>query len=345
MTTPPIDLRSDTVTQPTDPMRAAMMAAPLGDDVLGDDPTVNALQDKIASLLGKEAALFVPSGTMANQLAIRAQTSPGDQIIAHALSHVYEHETGAAAALSGCSFALMHTPRGLFEPDDIDPLIRPHDHHYAQSRMLVVENTMNGGGGVVWQMDQLRAVTERARKRGLIRHLDGARLFNACVAGGYAPADAAQYFDTISVCFSKGLGAPVGSALIGNTETIDRARHFRKMFGGAMRQAGILAAAAIYALDNNIDRLAQDHAAARTIAQLVNDLPAFEIDLPAVQTNMFYASITDPSLAASSVVGALEREDVLILDTAPSQIRAVFHLGVDAAHTDVIARAFRTALA
>ncbi len=261
-----IDLRSDTVTQPTEAMKAAMVAAPLGDDVLGDDPTILLLQQRCAELFGKDAACFVPSGSMANQSAIRAQTSPGDEIICHRDSHVYCYEAGAWAALSGCSIALLDGPRGQFEPEDVAAAIQADDHHFATSRLLVVENTQNRGGGAVWPLRRIEAVTAEARKHGLRCHLDGARIWNASAASGVSLAEYARHFDTVSACFSKGLGCPVGSIICSDADTIHRVHRARKMLGGAMRQSGILAAAALYALDHHRDRLVDDHAHARRIA-------------------------------------------------------------------------------
>lgn len=325
-----IDLRSDTVTQPTPAMRHAMMEAPLGDDVLGDEPTVQALESHVAVLLGKEAALFVPSGTMANQLAIRIHTQPGDEIIAHLGSHVYQYETGAPAALSGCTFAFANGPRGLFTPGDLDDLVRPNDHHFPPSRLVVVENTHNKGGGAVWPIDQLSAVCARAEERGIARHLDGARLWNACAATGLPPADYAAHFDTVSCCFSKGLGAPVGSALAGPADLIHRARRFRKMFGGAMRQSGILAAAAFHALDHHMDRLADDHANAKRLAEGLSQIKGITIDLDEVETNIVYFDVDHVRLGAQDLCETLDAKGVRMLATGPNRVRAVTNLMVSA---------------
>jgi len=231
----PIDLRSDTVTQPTDAMKLAMVQAPLGDDVLGDDPTVNRLQQRCADLFGKEAACFVPSGSMANQVAIRAQTSPGDEIMCHEHGHVYLYEAGAWAAVSGCSMALLRGPRGQFGRQDVADAVNMDDHHFPPSRLLVVENTQNRGGGAIWPMSHIDAVTEEARKHSMRCHLDGARIWNASAATGTSVADYARAFDTVSACFSKGLGGPVGSIVCGDRDTIDRVHRVRKMLGGTMR--------------------------------------------------------------------------------------------------------------
>ena len=329
MTTCTADLRSDTITMPTEAMREAMMHAELGDDVLGDEPTVLALQERVADLLGKEAACFVPSGTMANQLAIRAQTEPGDEILCHPDSHIYHYESGAPAALSGCSMAFLQGERGIFDPDSIDEQIRPDDHHFAISRLLVIENTHNRGGGVAWPLEQLQAATDRARSHGLRCHLDGARMWNAAVATGEAPGTIGACFDTISVCFSKGLGAPAGSVVAGDAATMARVHRFRKMYGGAMRQSGLLAAACIHALDHHVDRLAEDHERARRLAEAINECPGFSVELDAVQTNIVYFDV-DPSRGTPlELVEALDREGVRMLDIGPRTMRAVTSLAVD----------------
>ena len=254
-----IDLRSDTITQPDDGMREAMARAVVGDDVLGDDPTVKALEQYTADLLGKEAAVFVPSGTMANQLAIRVHTRPGDAMLLDANSHIYFYEAGAPAALAGVHSKLLDGQRGQFTAEQVEAAIPPRDDHFAQPSLVCLENTHNRGGGSVWPLEKIGAVAETARRHNLALHLDGARLWNASASSGISEREYAAQFDTVSVCFSKGLGAPVGSALAGSAEAIARARYYRKQQGGAMRQVGILAAAARYALDHNRARLADDH--------------------------------------------------------------------------------------
>ncbi len=243
-----IDLRSDTVTKPTPAMRRAMAEAEVGDDVFGEDPTVNALQEKVAALLGKEKALFVPSGTMANQLSIKAHTQPGDEVILEASAHPYNFEGGAGAMLSGVQFYCLPGVRGILEASQVEEAVRPLDHHFAVSRLVCLENTHNRGGGSIYPLKHIAAISKLAHSKGLLVHLDGARLWNASVATGLEPAQYAQWADSVSVCLSKGLGAPVGSLVAGSTAFIDRVHRFRKMFGGGMRQAGILAAAGIYAL-------------------------------------------------------------------------------------------------
>lgn len=324
-----IDLRSDTVTRPSPGMLQAMTSAPLGDDVLGDDPTVQELQAMVADLLGKEAACFVPSGTMANQTAIRAHTEPGDEVVCHANSHIIHYETGAPAALSGVMIAPLAGPRGFFEAADVEAAVRSDYAAFARSRLLVVENTNNRGGGSVWPLEKIRQVTAAARKHGLRTHLDGARLWNACAATGIHPRQYAAEFDTVSVCFSKGLGTPVGSAVVGTREVIHRVVRARKMFGGAMRQSGILAAAAIYALKNNRERMVRDHANARSLAQGLAGIRGLKVDAADVETNMVFFDL-EPSLAfnAAELMEKVRARGVWMMATAPRRIRAVTHLDI-----------------
>ncbi|MFZ9880830.1 MAG: threonine aldolase family protein [Phycisphaerales bacterium] len=341
-----IDLRSDTVTRPTAAMREAMMAAPLGDDVLGDEPTVQALEAKVAALLGKEAALYVPSGTMANQLAIRTVCEPGDEIVASAGSHIIHYETGAPAALSGCMIAPLDGPGGLFEPSQVEQAIRNRDQHNPVSRMLVLENTHNRGGGTVWPLERFAACAAAGRGHGLHVHIDGARLWNACVASGHAAADFAGHADSVSVCFSKGLGAPVGSALAGGAAFIARARRFRKMFGGAMRQSGLLAAACIHALDHHVARLAEDHANARRLAAAIDGVEGIRLDVPpqATPTNMVFFHLADAGLGdARAFCGRLARHGVAAIPMGPMRVRMVTHLDVSSADIDRAALAVAAA--
>jgi len=322
-----VDLRSNTVTRPTPAMRTAMANAEVGDDVLGDDPTVNRLQQRIAEIMGKPAACFVPSGSMANQTAIRAHTEPGDEVIAHKDSHIIHYETGAPAALSGCMIRPLDGHAGLFDAADVDAAVRPANAHSPTSKLLVVENTHNRGGGSVWSLEQVRRVTQSARQHGLKLHLDGARLWNACAATGHSPSEYAAHFDTVSCCFSKGLGAPVGSAVCGSIETISRVHRFRKMFGGAMRQAGVLAAAALHALDHHRERLIDDHAHARLFADGLASIPGLSIPL-AVETNMVFIDIDRKRGTAAALCESLRARGVLLLPTAPQRVRAVCHLDV-----------------
>ena len=281
-----IDLRSDTITKPTPAMREAMAAAEVGDDVFGEDPTVRKLETETAALLGKEEALFTVSGTMANQLAIRSHTEPGDEILVEANAHLYYYEGGGPAALSGVSCRCLQGERGVFNGTEVESALRPSDPHFPRTRLVCIENTHNRGGGKIWPLGQIEDVADVARRHGLQLHLDGARLWNAAVATGIAERQWAAPFDTVSVCFSKGLGAPVGSALAGSKALLARARRFRKMFGGGMRQAGIIAAGALFALQNHRARLAEDHANAKALAEGISRCKGFEIAPGEVETNM-----------------------------------------------------------
>lgn len=319
-----VDLRSDTVTRPTAAMWEAMRAAELGDDVLGDEPTVALLEARIARELGKEAAVFVPSGTMANQLAIRAVCGAGDEIVAHADSHIIHYEVGAPAALAGAMVRTVAGEGGIFDEEALAAAVRPANIHHPISRMVVVENTQNRGGGTVWPLEGFARVARRGRAAGLHVHVDGARLFNACVAAGYAARDFAAHADSVSVCFSKGLGCPVGSALVADAATIARARRFRKMFGGGMRQAGILAAAGLHALEHHVDRLADDHRHARRLAE---GLEALGLTVaPAPETNIVLFGGRD----VGRLWMALHERQVLVNPVDRQTLRAVTHLDVTA---------------
>jgi threonine aldolase len=337
-----IDLRSDTVTRPTPGMRAAMQAAEVGDDVFAEDPTVNRLQDKVASLLGKEAALFVPSGTMSNQIGIRVHTQPGDEMLCESSCHVYNNEAGGPAVLSGVTCRTLDGDFGILDVTQLEGKVRPVNDHLVRTRLVCLENTHNRGGGRVYPLEKIQAIAGWARQHGLIMHLDGARLWNAAVATGIAPAVWARHFDTVSVCFSKGLGAPVGSALTGPRDVITRARRVRKLFGGGMRQAGVLAAAALYALDNHIDRLAEDHRHAQVIARAIADTPGLRLDPPEVETNLIWFQV-DPDLGmARDVAAALKQRGVLVHATGgPQFLRACTHLDVSAAQAEQAAETIR----
>ena len=330
-----IDLRSDTVTRPTAAMKEAMFSARLGDDVFGDDPTVIALQKQAAKLVGKEAGLFVPSGTMANQLALRAHTRHGDEVIAHAKSHIFNYESAAPAALAGVTVHTVDSDDGTLPIDQVEACIhQTDDPHFAPTRLICMENTHNGAGGCVVPRQNIDDVVSVARGRGLALHMDGARLFNAAVAEGGDPRDYTRYFDTVSICLSKGLGCPIGSLLLGSRSAISVAYRFRKMYGGGMRQAGILAAAGIYALDNNIDRLADDHRRARQLAEAIHSLPGLSVDLERVQTNLVYFHLDAAHPLAETQGGTpllthrLVDEGVQIVGTH-GRYRAVLHLDVD----------------
>ena len=341
-----IDLRSDTVTRPTAAMWDAMRAAPLGDDVLGDEPTVQALEARVATLLGKQAALFVPSGTMANQLAIRAQCEGGDEIVAHRDSHIIHYETGAPAAVSGCMIRPIDGPGGLFDAQAVLDTRRGGADYLPRPRLLVVENTHNRGGGTVWSLQAFESVAAAGRELGLAVHLDGARLWNASVAAGYTPAQFAAAADTVSVCFSKGLGCPAGSAVAGPAPVIARARRFRKMLGGAMRQSGVLAAAALHALEHHVGRLGHDHAHARQLAEGAAALPGISLAIPAPRTptNMVFLTV-DPKLGtAASICDRLAPHGVLAMPMDPQRIRLVTHLDIHAADVPVVIAAFARVL-
>jgi threonine aldolase len=327
-----IDLRSDTVTRPDAGMRRAMADAEVGDDVFGDDPTVLALQERVARLLGKEAALFTPSGTMANQLALRSQTQPGDEILLDRLSHTLNNESGAAAALSGVQLSTLDSPPGGFGVAEIRGLRRPDHFSYPHTCLVEMENTHNGRGGEIFRLERMREVSAWARTEGLRLHLDGARLWNAHVATGVPLADYAACADTVSVCFSKGLGAPVGSALAGDAETIRRAHRFRKMLGGGMRQAGILAAGALYAIDHNLPRLAEDHRKAKVLERAVKGCAGLRM-AHLVETNILIIEVVQTQDTPAAVVQALDREGVKASVWTERTLRLVTHL--DAAMADV----------
>src|SRR5262245_9200683 len=344
-----VDLRSDTVTRPSRGMLDAMTRAPLGDDVLGDDPTVISLQERFAAYVGKPAACFVPSGTMANQLSIRAQTEPGDEVIAHEDSHIIHYETGAPAALSGCMIRVLRGARGQYTAADVEQVIRPENIHSARSKLVVIENTHNRGGGSIWPLAEVERVTATAREHGLRAHLDGARLWNACVATGLKPTQYTRHFNTVSCCFSKGLGAPVGSAVAGDAETIKRVHRFRKMFGGAMRQAGLLAAACLYAMEHNIERLAEDQANARRLAEGIGNMPGLSIAPDqrerGVETNIVYFDLAPSApMSAAEFCEKLKAEGVWMLPTAPRRVRAVTHLDVSREMIDRALLAIESAL-
>ncbi len=321
-----IDLRSDTITRPTPEMRKAMYEAEVGDAVFGDDPTINALEARTAGLLGKDAAAYMPSGTMTNQVALRAHTEPGDEIIIEEQGHVYYYEGGAPAALSGVMCRLVRGERGIFTTDAVSALLRMEDLHFPRTRLICLENTHNRGGGSIWPMTRIEEIAALAREKNLCMHLDGARLWNASAASGIPERDYARHFDSVSVCFSKGLGAPVGSALAGSADYIKRARRFMKQFGGYMRQAGIIAAGALYALEYHRERLAEDHANARLLAEGLADITGIELDVAAVQTNI----VLFRHVKLNSVDFMLRAHDagVYILPAGRDTMRAVTSLAV-----------------
>src|SRR5213594_2225599 len=281
-----IDLRSDTVTKPSEAMREAMVRAEVGDDVYGEDPTVNRLQEMAAALLGKAYALFVPSGTMANQLSIRVQTKPGDEVIIESRAHIVRYEQGAAAALSGVQLHMIPTDRGILDPAHVEVAIRPTDPHTIPTGLICLENTHNSGGGSIYPLASIERIREIALAHGIPMHLDGARLFNAVVATGVSAAEYARHFETVSFCLSKGLGAPFGSVIVSDRPTVEKLRRFRRMYGGGMRQAGILAAAGIYALEQNIPRLKENHDHARLLANALKKIRTVSIQPDQVETNI-----------------------------------------------------------
>jgi threonine aldolase len=325
-----IDLRSDTVTRPSPGMRAAMARAEVGDDQFGEDPTINELQARVADLLEKEAALWVPTGTMANQVALRVFTRPGDDVIVARESHAVWHETGAAGANAGVQFSEVGAG-GTFTATDLLAARKPRGHLlYPPTTLVEVEDTHNRAGGVVFPADDAAAIGAAAREHGVASYLDGARLFNAAIAGDRRPADVADPFDLVSVALSKGLGAPGGSVLAGSRDHIAAAIRYRRMSGGAMRQVGIFAAAGLYALDHNVARLAEDHANARAIADRLAESPRVILDPATVRTNILVLGLAEEGPDAATVVGRARDRGVLIFAFGPRTVRAVTHLDVSA---------------
>lgn len=324
-----IDLRSDTVTKPTAQMREAMFAAAVGDDVYGEDATVNELESLVAAYFGHEAAIFVPSGTMANQIAVRLHCRPGEELLAESTSHVILWEGGGAATLSGVSTQPIQGKYGLLSLADLEGSVRPEDIHSPQTRLLWLENTHNRGGGRVQPFDEVAALCQWARQQHLACHLDGARLWNAIVATGTPGPRWGQLFDTLSVCFSKGLGAPVGSALVGSSPLIQQARRYRKLFGGAMRQVGYLAAACRFAMEHHIQRLQDDHANAEFLAQAIRRTTRFNLEPETVDSNVVWMRV-DPSFGTAKTVAKCFREQgVLVAPLGDQLIRFCTHLDVN----------------
>jgi threonine aldolase len=323
-----IDLRSDTVTRPSPEMRQAIFEARVGDDVFQDDPTVQRLEALLAERLSKEAALFVPSGTMSNQVAINAHTHPGDEIILERNCHTFNYEVGGPAVLAGVQLHPLDGRHGILTAEQVQAAIRPDDIHIPPTRLICLENTHNRAGGVIYPIEEIRRIAALARERGIAMHLDGARLFNASVASDVPARDYAAPFDSVSICLSKGLGAPVGSMLAGRRDFISRCRRYRKLFGGGMRQVGILAAAGIYALENNIDRLAEDHRNARAFAERIAHIEGIRIDLETVQTNIVVMDIAGLGLDAPAAVARLKDRGLLVVIFGATRIRAVTHLDV-----------------
>ncbi len=323
-----IDLRSDTVTKPSEAMRRAIASAEVGDDVFGDDPTVNRLEKYVAELFGVEAALYAPSGTMTNQLALKTLSQPGWELLCDRDCHVINYEVAGPAILSHLLVHMIDTERGVITAEEVEKRIRPLNIHSPLTKIIEVENTHNRHGGTIFPLEEMKKIRRVADKHGLFMHLDGARLWNAHVATGIALADWVKPFDSVSVCFSKGLGAPVGSAVLGSKEFIERARRTRKLFGGGMRQAGLLAAAALYALEHNILRLADDHANAKALAEGLSKIDGFEIDMSRVETNIILVDIDKTGKTSMEWQAILKEHGILCAPFGPTRIRLVTHLDV-----------------
>jgi threonine aldolase len=333
-----IDLRSDTVTKPTPAMRRAMADAEVGDDVYGEDPTVNALQDKVAELLGHQAALFVPSGTMANQIAIGTSTRPGDEVVVGANAHNWLFETGGAAAINGVQHTVL-AGDGRFDGAALQAAYKPDNHHFAATTVVAIENTHNMAGGLCWDPAAIAEILNVADELGMSKHLDGARVWNAAIAQSVPVADLCRGFDTVAVCLSKGLGAPVGSLVVGTKDRIHQAHRLRKMLGGGMRQAGILAAAGLYALEHHVDRLVDDHRRAQQLGEALGAIAGISVDSDAIDTNIVMADIDDDRMSAEELVAAAGARGVLFSSVGRQRIRLVTHLDID---DDALARACTT---
>lgn len=340
-----IDLRSDTVTRPSAAMRAAIASADVGDDVIDVDPTVDRLERLTAEILGKEAAIYMPSGSMTNQIAIRIHCKQGDEFLCEAGCHIYNYEQGAFAQISGVVARTVEGEGGILKPGQLLGLIRPENDHLVRTRLVALENTHNRGAGRIQPYEYVAEICSWAHDNGLATHLDGARLFNAVVATRIEADRWARHFDTVSVCFSKGLGAPVGSALAGTKEMIREARRHRKLFGGGMRQAGIIAAGALYALENNIARLADDHANAQILAEAIRDIDGLTLQPDQVDTNIVIFHV-DPTLGtAAEFVARLKEHGVLMLAISPTSVRAVTHLDVNEAQVKTACERLRACAA
>jgi threonine aldolase len=329
-----IDLRSDTVTKPNEAMRKAMATAEVGDDVLGEDPTVNQLQDRMAFILGKEAGLFMPSGTMANQVAIKTHIQPGDEIIIDENAHIFYYECGAAAVISGGQFHCLAGEKGILSAAVIEAAIRPEDIHQPPTRLICLENSHNRGGGSIYSLDTMVGIAKLAAKHNISVHLDGARLFNGALAAGTTVQELARQTDSVCTAFSKGLGAPAGSVLCGSAEFIGKAIRYRKMLGGGMRQVGILAAACLYALNTNVERLEVDHQNAKRLARGLAEIDGIEIDPEQVVTNIVLFDVGSTPMDADTFAARLAPAGVLLIPFGPTILRAVTHLDVTTADID-----------
>lgn len=339
-----IDLRSDTVTRPTSAMIKAMMSSPVGDDVLGDDPTVIRLENETAKLLGKPAAMFVPSGTMGNQIAVMTHTRPGDEVILDYQSHIFRYEVAGAAVMSGVQFNALTGPGGAMSGEQVEEAVRPEDIHQPRTTLVCLENTHNRAGGTVYPLAEIKKIAAICKKRGIKMHLDGARLWNASVASGVPLKEYSRHFDSVMVCFSKGMGCPVGSVLAGDKGFVEKARRHRKMLGGGMRQAGLLAGAGLYALRHNINRMAQDHRRAKLLARTIAAIDSIDIDISSVQTNIVVFDIRRTGLSPEQAEARLARKGLLVVGFGASRLRAVTHLDVDDRDIEragkIISRAF-----
>lgn len=345
MTNELIDLRSDTVTRPSQMMREAMANAEVGDDVFGEDPTINALQKTVASLLGKEKALFVPSGCMSNQLALKAHTDMGDEVIMEQDAHMFNYETAAPSVMSAVQVKTIAGIRGVFRAEDLPPHIRPALYYMPKTRVICVENTHNRAGGTIFPIEEIKKISSFCKDRGIIFHLDGARLWNASVATGISVREWAQYFDSVSVCFSKGLGAPVGSTICGTGDFVMKAHKWRKVFGGGMRQSGIIAAGALYAVQHNIERLREDHEKAAYFADQLSTISTFSIDRECVQTNIVLVDVQKTGKTPQEVIALAKEHGVLISGGTFTTFRAVMHMDVSMTQVEtavnILKRIFR----
>ncbi|HEY3314439.1 MAG TPA: low-specificity L-threonine aldolase [Bacillota bacterium] len=331
-----IDLRSDTVTTPTPEMRRAMAEAEVGDDVYGEDPTVNRLQELAAAKVGKEAALYVTSGTQGNQCAVMTHTRRGDEVILEAESHIFYYELGGVASLSGAQVRTVRGDRGILDPKDVKAAIRDDDLHHPPTTLVCMENTHNRAGGVIVRPEQMKAVYDLAKQHRLNVHVDGARIFNAAVALGRPVTDLTQSCDTVMFCLSKGLSAPVGSILAGSREFIERARRSRKVMGGGMRQAGVIAAAGIIALEKMVDRLAEDHANAKVLAEGLAAIPGIELDPASIETNIVYFEISHPKVDGQVLPAELKKQGILVNPSMGRRIRMVTHKDIDRKDVDAV---------
>ena len=320
------DFRSDTITKPTEEMRRFMIEAEVGDDVFGEDPTINKLQEMIAELTGKEAALFVASGTMGNEVCVNAHTQPGKEIIVGKESHIFNYECGGPALLSGVQMYPVIEENGIITIEQVRAAVRHEDVHYPQTSLICLENTHNRSGGIILPLENIKHISEFAKSNHFKLHLDGARLWNATVATGISLKEYCQYFDSVSLCFSKGLGAPVGSIVVGDKDIINQIHYYRKVYGGGMRQAGILAAACIYAVEKHFPKLEKDYDRARHFAKAISEIPSVKVDLSTVQTNIVIFDVDIPNFNAEEFLDKLQESGVLMLEIDPNRIRAVTHL-------------------